>query len=144
MRLALVALLVALAVAPSAAAWRTTGRQWHTATIRYANIAPDYEQPLRQAVAAWNGSGANVRFVPVPRERAQLVVGASLDAGDKREAGLARTYSVNRWITSATVFIRSGTSQSAAAQIFAHELGHVLGLDHEDRACATMNSFLAV
>ena len=24
----------------------------------------------------------------------------------------------------------------------AHELGHVLGLDHEDRFCATMNSYL--
>lgn len=24
----------------------------------------------------------------------------------------------------------------------AHELGYVLGLDHEDRVCATMNSYL--
>jgi len=26
--------------------------------------------------------------------------------------------------------------------VLAHELGHVLGLDHEDRFCATMNSYL--
>ena len=28
------------------------------------------------------------------------------------------------------------------ALIVTHELGHVLGLDHEDRICATMNSYL--
>jgi hypothetical protein len=28
------------------------------------------------------------------------------------------------------------------ALVVAHELGHVLGLDHEDRACATMNAYL--
>ena len=28
------------------------------------------------------------------------------------------------------------------ALVVAHELGHVLGLDHEDRVCATMNSYL--
>jgi hypothetical protein len=143
-RLAIVAVLVSLVLAPSAGAWKTTGRQWHTGTIRYANIAPDYEWSLGRAVAAWNASGANVSFVRVPRAKADLVVGARLDAGDKHEAGLARTFSVDRWITSATVFIRSGTSQYAAAQIFAHELGHVLGLGHEDRACVTMNSALYV
>jgi hypothetical protein len=143
-RLAIVALLVTLVLTPSAGAWKTTGRQWRTGTIRYANIAPDYEWSLSRAVAAWNASGARVSFVRVTRAKADLVVGARLDAGDKREAGLAQTYSINRWITSATVFIRSGTTQYAAAQIFAHELGHVLGLDHEDRACVTMNSTLYV
>jgi matrixin len=133
-----------LTLAPSAGAWRTTGRQWRTGTIRYASIAPDYEWSLQQAVRAWNASGARVRFVRVPRGKAQVIVGARLDAGDEREAGLAETYAVYRWINSATVYIRSGTTSYAAAQILAHELGHVLGLGHEDRACATMNSVLRV
>jgi hypothetical protein len=139
-RLAAVIVLAALLVAPSAGAWRTTGTQWHSGTIRVANIAPDYEWPLQQAIAGWNASGAHVRFVRVPRGRAQVLVGARLDAGDEHEAGLAETHMVNGWIKSGTVYIRSGTPPYAAAQIFAHELGHVLGLAHEDRACATMNS----
>jgi hypothetical protein len=28
------------------------------------------------------------------------------------------------------------------ALVVAHELGHVLGLDHEDRVCATMNKYI--
>jgi hypothetical protein len=143
-RLAALIVLTTLLVAPSAAAWRTTGTQWHSATIRVANIAPDYDWPLQQAVTAWNASGARVRFVRVPRARAQVLVGARLDAGDDREAGLAEMETVNGWIRSGTVYLRSGTSRYAAAQIFAHELGHILGLAHEDRACATMNSVLQV
>jgi hypothetical protein len=143
-RLAALIGLVTLLVAPSAGAWRTTGTQWHSGTIRVANIAPDYEWPLQQAIAAWNASGAHVRFVRVPRPRAQVLVGARLDAGDEHEAGLAETHMANGWIRSGTVYIRSGTPRYAAAQIFAHELGHVLGLAHEDRACATMNSALLV
>jgi hypothetical protein len=144
-RLAAVVSFVALLLAPSAGAWRTTGTQWHSGTIRVANIAPHYEWPLQQAIAAWNASGAHVRFVRVPRARAQVLVGARLDAGDEHEAGLAELrYSVHRWISSGTVYIRSGTPPYAAAQIFAHELGHILGLAHEDRACATMNSALLV
>jgi hypothetical protein len=135
-------MLAALLVAPSAEAWRTTGTQWHSGTIRVANIAPDFEWPLQQAVAAWNASGAHVRFVRVPRAQAQVVVGARLDAGDEDEAGLAEMQTVNGWIRSGTVYIRSGTPRYAAAQIFAHELGHILGLGHENRACATMNSML--
>ena len=144
MRLALVALLATLLLAPSAGAWRTTGTQWRTGTIGVANIAPDYEWPLRQAIAAWNASGAHVRFVRVPRARAQVLVGARLDAGDEHEAGLAETHTVNGWIRSGTVYIRNGAQPYEAAQIFAHELGHVLGLAHEDRGCATMNSALLV
>ena len=121
MRLAIVVLLATLVLAPSAGAWKTTGRQWHTGTIRYANIAPDYEWSLSRAVAAWNASGARVSFVRAPRAKADLVVGARLDAGDKREAGLAQTYSVNRWISSATVF--AGTWGLTTSTSFDHKAG---------------------
>ena len=50
----------------------------------------------------------------------------------------------NRWAESAIVRIDDGLERHAAAQVFAHELGHVLGLDHETRGCSTMNPGLAV
>src|SRR5206468_4216303 len=43
---------------------------------------------------------------------------------------------------SAKVGIQSGQDRYTMALVVAHELGHVLGLDHEDRVCATMNTYL--
>jgi hypothetical protein len=59
-------------------------------------------------------------------------------------AGEARVQRVNGRILSAKVGIRSGQDRYVMALVTAHELGHVLGLDHEDGACATMNSRLDV
>ena len=42
----------------------------------------------------------------------------------------------------AQVGIRNGQDRYTMTLVVAHELGHVLGLDHEDRFCATMNSYL--
>jgi hypothetical protein len=42
-------------------------------------------------------------------------------------------------IVAAEVGIQSGHDRYEMALIVAHELGHVLGLDHETSVCATMN-----
>ena len=128
--------------ASPAGAWRTHPYRWSSSTIGYYDLSHGYGWSLQQAAVAWDLSGAKVRFVPVPRARAQVIVGAQLDAGDAREAGEAQLHVAGGRIDHAVVFIRDGVDRYTAAQILTHELGHVLGLAHEDRGCATMNSTL--
>ena len=141
----LAVLLLALVAVPSAGAWKTLGTRWPGRTITYANIAPGYGWSLQQAVTAWNASGADVRFVAVPRAQAQVIVSAKLRPGTGGEAGEAGLRSDRAgWSDSAIVRIEDGLDRYAAAQVYAHELGHVLGLAHENRGCSTMNPGLAV
>ena len=44
---------------------------------------------------------------------------------------------------SAKIGIQNGQDRYTMALVVAHELGHVLGLGHEDRICATMKSKLS-
>ncbi|MDP9227123.1 MAG: M10 family metallopeptidase domain-containing protein [Actinomycetota bacterium] len=50
------------------------GRPWPGHLIRYFNGVPDQQAAIAQAAAAWNRSGTNVRFVSVPRSRADVVI----------------------------------------------------------------------
>lgn len=143
-RIALVC-LAALALAAPAHAYSIAGRAWPGGVIRYYNAAPDQAWAVQRAAAAWNESGADVRFVPVARSEAQLVVrtlpGSSCT---RREPSVAGEATVG-FARGATVWIsRLDTSTEkcnawSSAEALAHELGHVLGLDHETRGCATMN-----
>ena len=49
---------------------------------------------------------------------------------------------MNGRFTGAQVGIRNGQDRYTMALVVTHEFGHVLGLDHEDRTCATMNTYL--
>ncbi len=95
-------------------------------------------------MAAWNTSGMRLVLVPAPRDRALIrirglrrgthglgcvgVVGATSSPGDGRGG-----------LSSAEVRIATGCGQRALfQQVTAHELGHALGLGHENRRCSTM------
>jgi hypothetical protein len=82
--------------------------------------------------------GCGHRFVKSSRRDAKVLVGIRWF----KSAGDASVQRVNGRFLSAKVGIRSGQNRYTMALVLAHELGHVLGLDHEDRVCATMNSFL--
>lgn len=146
MRLRAAALLTvasALLLAAPADAWRTSGLRWQTRTIGYFSLAPEYDWSLQWAAYVWNASGASVRFVPVRRARAQVLVVRKQFPADAAEDGVAITrFRSDGTIVGASVGIRANLDVYEAALVATHEFGHVLGLEHEDRGCAVMNSRL--
>ena len=139
----LLALASALLLAAPADAWRTSGLRWQTRTIGYFNLAPEYDWSLQWAAYVWNASGANVHFAPVPRARAQVLVVRKQFPANASEGGVAITrFRSDGTIVGASVGIRAKLDVYEAALVAAHEFGHVLGLEHEDRGCAVMNSRL--
>jgi len=130
--------LVAAAAAPSADSYRLEGGRWPTATITYYNEVPAYTWAVDTAAYAWNTSGARVRFLKTSRRDAKVLVGI----GWFKAAGDANVQRANGRFMSAKVGIQSGQDRYTMALVVTHEFGHVLGLDHEDRTCATMNTYL--
>ena len=130
--------LVAVTFLPAADAYRLEGGRWPTARITYYNEVPAYSWAVDTAAYAWNTSGARVQFVKSSRRDANVLIGIRWF----KNAGDANVQRVNGRFVSAQVGIRSGQDRYTMTLVIAHELGHVLGLDHEDRVCATMNSYL--
>jgi len=140
MRTTLVVCLLALVLVPSAGAYRLEGGRWPTTTIRYYNEVPAYTWAVDSAAFAWNSSGAHVRFLKSSRKDADVLIGIRWF----KVAGEARIHRLAGRIVAAEVGIQSGNDRYVMALVTTHEFGHVLGLDHEDGACATMNTRLAV
>jgi hypothetical protein len=138
MRALLAALLLAVVVVPTAGAYHLEGGRWPTRTITYYNEVPAYTWAVDTAAFAWNSSGARVQFLKGSRRNAKVLLGIRWFT----PAGEARLDRAGGRIYAAKVGIRSGQDRYTMALVIAHELGHVLGLDHEDSICATMNSRL--
>jgi hypothetical protein len=136
----LVAVASLSGVLEGARGYDASGRPWPGGVIRYYNAATDQAWAVRRAVDAWNASGAAVRFVPVPAAQAQLRiehfprVPCTINA--EATVGYARNPRVY-------IFQRNERSPYCnsymAAEAITHELGHVLGLEHEEHGCALMN-----
>lgn len=139
MRATLAALLLAAVFVPTAGAYRLEGGRWPTTTIRYFNEVPAYTWAVDTAAFAWNSSGVRVRFLKSSRREADVLVGIRWF----KAAGDAQIQRRNGRIVGAKVGIQSGQDRYTMALVTAHEFGHVLGLDHDDRVCATMNAYIA-
>jgi hypothetical protein len=145
MRRVAIPALLALVLATGAHAYSVDGKAWPNGQILYYNAAPDQAWAVDRAVSAWNASGANVHFVPSPQAQAQLVVKelpqsdcAPHDRSLAGQATVGYTSGATVWISRLDVTSRKCNAY-ASAQALTHELGHVLGLGHESRGCATMN-----
>jgi hypothetical protein len=139
-KLLIVVGLLALALpSGSAEAFRLEGGRWSSRTITYYTETRAYAWSVDTAAYAWNTSGANVQFVKSSRANAKVLLGIRWF----KLAGEARVHLVGASIVSARVGIQTGHDRYEMALIVAHELGHVLGLDHETVACATMNPSVA-
>lgn len=140
MKLAATLTLAILALAGSADGYVGAGSPWPGGVITYYNDASDQAWAVKRALDAWNTSGARVRFVAAGRQSAAVLIehfpGVSCTVNAEATVGYRPNARI--WI-----FRRDDSSpycnRYVAARLLAHELGHVVGLGHETRACAVMN-----
>lgn len=116
-------------------------RTWPGRTIPYYETIPQkWDWSLDRAIEHWNTSGSRIRFVEVPKRRAQLVIRYGNTNGADGIATLGRQ--ARNYVHLATRYKRSNEfdpeTRVWVGRLFAHELGHVLGFDHTSGRCSLM------
>lgn len=131
---ALAALL--LGATGSADAFHLGGARWPGRTITYHDQSPN-PAAVRLAVRTWNRSGARIRFKPAARARADVLIVRYVGGACSgfAQIGYAPGYRAQAQLAPCKDGLIAGG-------IAVHELGHILGLNHEDGRCAAMNSVL--
>lgn len=142
-----VALLIALLLtAGQAASAEAAPRKWPQGRITYVDKSLD-PLAVKRAVRAWNSSGLNVRFVKVSSARkARLVIqdtkrvpgGCGTGYGTLGYPGPGRKAFVS--ILHGTDADGQKCALPGQTLVVAHELGHVLGLEHIMSGCSLMNT----
>lgn len=124
-----------------ASAYQLTGKRWPGRTPKIALWnGTGYDEEVRIAVRAWNTSGVRVRFVLVPRSRADVVMTSyKVSAGVLDGFGASGRASLG-YSPFSYVRVSRGAKGAPIIGVIAHELGHVLGLAHSDDACGLMNT----
>ena len=146
LRAALVAFgILVLAPAP-AHAYKLYGFKFSQRTVTYHNTAHKFDAGVKAAAKAWNRSGVRLRLKAAPRSRADVVIRINRrlatqgvayfqPRGGRVHGGLIEVRHDLRTLGSTP-----GQKQALITFVMAHEMGHLMGLNHEDRRCATMNS----
>ena len=131
-------------VLPSAAS--TSPQAWDQGVVRYYDSS-DMHPAVLAAAARWNASGAHVQLTQVDSPQEADVI---LEVDDRRLYGLCGhdclgyTTSIGRPAKRPTTVLLAGelrgNARPLSVWVAAHELGHVLGLQHHDgRACSLMS-----
>ena len=121
-------------------------RSWPGSKIHYwADLPSRFDWPLKAAIASWNRSGLDMSFVRTSKAKARLRITIGNTYGADGYATIG--YQGSNW-----VHLRRGLvvpccgeppayTKVVAAHIIAHELGHVLGLQHTS-GCELMTPVL--
>jgi hypothetical protein len=147
-------LAVSLATLVAVVAWRalpvaasSAPQPWEDGVVRIYD-ADELGRTVTTAAQRWNTSGAKVRLIKVAsREKADVIF--EVDDRELRKACgwdcLGYTSSIGR-PSGGKVHVllaseRNGAPRPLSVWVAAHELGHVLGLEHRDgRSCSLMSA----
>ncbi|EHI73590.1 membrane-associated proteases [Streptococcus criceti] len=127
------------------------GARWETnsATVYLDSTDSTFVSAYKEAITAWNDTGAFTLNLVSDKESADIVLTDQSDSSSQA-AGETKTTteSLTNRITHADVYLNSyyllndayGYSQERIVNTAEHELGHAMGLDHNDSQASVMQS----
>ena len=122
--------------------------KWNTTRLYYYETIPSgWDWSLSTAVAKWNQSGGRIKLVRTAyRSRAKLLISYGNTYGSDGYATIGAT--AHPWVHLSTAYRHKSTTSAynrvLLVDIFAHELGHVLGFNHVSSACSLMTPIIDI